>query len=169
MRELVLATVLAFALAGCAPRDQPRSARAPAVPVSYAAPPVSHFVPGELPPPPEDPRGAAYDGNPQAIADGKRYFAWYNCGGCHFNGGGGIGPALMDQQWIYGGRIDEIHNSIAQGRPNGMPTWQQKIPDEQIWEIAAYVRSLSAPSTINQGKAKPDSPPPPVANHPAAG
>src|SRR5690348_13946358 len=39
----------------------------------------------------------AYDTN-----EGKRLFTQYNCAGCHFNGGGGIGPALMDAQWIYG-------------------------------------------------------------------
>jgi cytochrome c oxidase cbb3-type subunit 3 len=168
MREAVLAMLLAVALAGCVRRDQPATQALP-VRATYATTPVSHLYPGDAPPPPEDPRGAIYDGNPQYIADGKRYFTWYNCSGCHFNGGGGIGPALMDQQWIYGGRIDEIHNSIAQGRPNGMPTWGRKIPDEQIWEIAAYVRSLSAPSAINRGKSTPDSPPPPIADHPAAG
>ena len=37
----------------------------------------------------------------------------------------------------------EIYASIQQGRPNGMPAFRDKIPDQQIWEIAAYVRSLS--------------------------
>ena len=35
---------------------------------------------------------------------GKRLFSWYNCIGCHANGGGGIGPPLMDDEWIYGSR-----------------------------------------------------------------
>jgi cytochrome c oxidase cbb3-type subunit 3 len=52
----------------------------------------------------------------------------------------------MDDKWIYGGRIDQIFASIYQGRPNGMPVWGGKIPQGQIWQIAAYVRSLSQPS-----------------------
>ena len=39
-----------------------------------------------------------------------------------------MGPALMDDAWIYGGRLDQIYNSIYQGRPNGMPAWGGKIP-----------------------------------------
>jgi cytochrome c oxidase cbb3-type subunit 3 len=106
---------------------------------------ISGLLPGGQPPAPEDPRGRIYDGDAYHIGQGRRYFTWYNCSGCHFNGGGGIGPPFMDKTWLYGGRIDQIFNSIAEGRPNGMPTWRGKIPDAQIWEIAAYVRSLSVP------------------------
>jgi cytochrome c oxidase cbb3-type subunit III len=37
-----------------------------------------------------------YDDNAYAISEGKRLYVWFNCVGCHFHGGGGIGPALMD-------------------------------------------------------------------------
>ena len=68
----------------------------------------------------------------------------------------------MDQQWIYGGALDQIHASIVQGRPNGMPSWGRKIPDAQIWEIAAYVKSLSAPNAADgTDQAMPTSPPAP--------
>jgi len=107
---------------------------------------VSQLIPGGGPAPPPDPRGKLYEGNPAHIARGRQYYVWYNCNGCHFNGAGGIGPALMDKNWIYGGTIDDIHNSIAEGRPNGMPVWGGKIPDSQIWEIAAYVQSMSPPT-----------------------
>ena len=79
---------------------------------------------------------------PAAIADGERLFDWYNCSGCHFHGGGGMGPALMDQQWIYGGALDQIHASIVQGRPNGMPSWAPENPgradlgDRRLREVA---------------------------------
>jgi cytochrome c oxidase cbb3-type subunit 3 len=66
-----------------------------------------------------------------------------NCVGCHFHGGGGMGPALMDDEWRYGGRIDQIAASIAEGRPNGMPAWRGKLTADQIWKLAAYVRSMS--------------------------
>ncbi len=31
------------------------------------------------------------------------------------------GPPLMDDEWRYGGRIDQTAATIAEGRPNGMP------------------------------------------------
>src|SRR5215211_3429948 len=34
--------------------------------------------------------------NAVGISDGKRLFSAYNCTGCHANGGGAIGPPLMD-------------------------------------------------------------------------
>ncbi|MBV9841926.1 MAG: c-type cytochrome, partial [Sphingomonadaceae bacterium] len=78
----------------------------------------------------------------------KRLYNQYNCVGCHSNGGGGMAPSLMDDQWIYGGRLEQIHQTLVEGRPNGMPAWGGKIPDDQLWEISAYVRSLSLPQTI---------------------
>jgi cytochrome c oxidase cbb3-type subunit 3 len=58
-----------------------------------------------------------------------------------------MGPALMDDEWRYGGRIDQIAATIAEGRPNGMPSWRGKLTDDQIWQLAAYVRSLSGQPT----------------------
>ena len=37
-----------------------------------------------------------------AVSEGKRLYNAYNCVGCHAQGGGAIGPALMDSDWIYG-------------------------------------------------------------------
>jgi cytochrome c oxidase cbb3-type subunit 3 len=76
------------------------------------------------------------------VSQGKKLFTWYNCSGCHANGGGGSGPALMDDVWIYGSSIENIASSIREGRPNGMPSFRGKVPEDQIWQIAAYVRAL---------------------------
>jgi cytochrome c oxidase cbb3-type subunit 3 len=81
--------------------------------------------------------------NANALSDGKRLFSQYNCTGCHANGGGAIGPALMDEMWIYGSDPASIHSTIVEGRPNGMPSFRGKISDYQVWELSAYVRSLS--------------------------
>ncbi len=78
-----------------------------------------------------------------AVNEGKRFFTQYNCSGCHFNGGGGIGPPLMDEKWIYGDKSENIYATIVEGRPNGMPSFRQKIPDNQVMQLAAYVRSMS--------------------------
>jgi len=72
-----------------------------------------------------------------------------------------MGPALMDQQWIYGGNLDQIHATLVQGRPNGMPSWAGKIPDDELWKIAACVTSMSAPnSAVGPGQVMPTPPPP---------
>jgi cytochrome c oxidase cbb3-type subunit III len=80
--------------------------------------------------------------NAYHIAEGKRLFTWFNCVGCHAHGGGGMGPPLMDDRWIYGSDPENIHATIVEGRPNGMPSFGGRIPDQQVWQLAAYVRSL---------------------------
>ena len=84
-----------------------------------------------------------YEKNAYALATGKRLWSWYNCDGCHANGGGGSGPALMDDVWIYGGDARSIYQTIADGRPNGMPAYGDRIPKDQLWQLTAYVRSLA--------------------------
>jgi cytochrome c oxidase cbb3-type subunit III len=84
-----------------------------------------------------------YEENAFAVNQGKRLFRWYNCNGCHSNGGGGIGPALMDGQWKYGADPASIYASIVQGRPEGMPSFGGHIADDQVWQLVAYVRSMS--------------------------
>jgi cytochrome c oxidase cbb3-type subunit 3 len=84
-----------------------------------------------------------YEENAYAVSQGKTLYNQYNCSGCHFQGGGGIGPPLMDAQWIYGSSPANIYETIAEGRPNGMPSFGGKIVPDQIWQIVAYVRSMS--------------------------
>lgn len=88
-------------------------------------------------------KGKDYENNAYHVAQGKRLYTWFNCNGCHSNGGGGSGPPLMDDRWIYGWQIENIVQTIREGRPNGMPSFRGKVPDDQIWELAAYVRSMS--------------------------
>ena len=84
-----------------------------------------------------------YAGDPAAMSEGHRLYNWYNCVGCHFNGGGGMGPPLMDDEWIYGSDPENVYDSIYRGRPNGMPAFGGRVPERQLWLIAAYVRSLN--------------------------
>lgn len=138
--KLALVLVVA-ALCGCDRERQESRGK----PLGETVPTVSPdtVFPGNSQLPPLDPRAAAYESNAYAIAQGQQLYGWMNCAGCHANGGGGMGPALMDGQWRYGGRIDQIATSISEGRPNGMPSWRQKLTAQQIWQLAAYVRTLS--------------------------
>ena len=84
-----------------------------------------------------------YEDNAYALSEGKRLFGWYNCNGCHANGGGDKGPALIDNVWVYGSDPANIYSTIVEGRPNGMPSFGGHVPDNEVWELVAYVRSLS--------------------------
>ena len=114
------------------------------------------IYPGTGTMPPLDARAALYDNNAPALAEGQMLFTQMNCVGCHSHGGGGMGPPLMDDQWRYGGRIDQIAATIAEGRPNGMPAWRGKLTDDQIWKLAAYVRSMSGQPSKDAVSSRPD-------------
>jgi cytochrome c oxidase cbb3-type subunit 3 len=55
----------------------------------------------------------------------------------------------MDAKWRYGSEPEQIFASIAQGRPNGMPAFGEHVPEDQIWQLVAYVRSLSGQLRID--------------------
>jgi cytochrome c oxidase cbb3-type subunit 3 len=142
MRAAAVLCLLAAALAavGCQREQRRFSELAPSsgLPDRLRA---SGFNPGDRPPP-ADVRNP-YAGNGWAVNEGKRLYARFNCVGCHAHGGGGIGPALMDDTWIYGGRPVEIYASIVEGRPNGMPAFGGRITDAEVWQLVAYVQTLS--------------------------
>jgi cytochrome c oxidase cbb3-type subunit 3 len=97
------------------------------------------------------------NGNAYDIAEGQRLYDWFNCSGCHFNGGGGIGPPLIKTEWIYGGEPANLFDTIVKGRPNGMPAWGGRIPEYQIWQIVAFVRSMNGLQPSSATAARPDS------------
>lgn len=87
--------------------------------------------------------GEEYAKSPEHIEAGRQLFQAMNCSGCHSSGGGGMGPPLMNNNWIYGGSVENIAASIVEGRPQGMPSFRSLLPMEQVWELAAFVRSLA--------------------------
>lgn len=48
----------------------------------------------------------------------------------------------MNDKWICGGEPENIDTTNVERRPNGMPAFGGKIPDNQIWQIVAYARSF---------------------------
>jgi cytochrome c oxidase cbb3-type subunit 3 len=90
-----------------------------------------------------------------AMAGGRAAFA-DNCAPCHGSGGaGGPGyPNLLDDSWIWGGRLDEIQTTVAHGirwakdddtRLSEMPRFgtDDLLDKTQISVVADYVLSLS--------------------------
>jgi len=95
------------------------------------------------------PQQEGYASSAYHIGEGQRLFQWMNCAGCHGpHGGGGMGPSLMDAEWRYGSGMADIVRTIDGGRPNGMPSFHNRLTGQQMWQLAAYVRALSglAPS-----------------------
>lgn len=112
---------------------------------SQPVPTKRYLNPGPVAPRPAEIENP-YLGQPDAIDEGHRLFADFHCAECHGAGAGGfIGPSLRDPYWRFGGEPASIYQSIWAGRPRGMPTWGDKIPDDQIWKIVAYLQSLQDP------------------------
>ena len=145
MSSLCRASLIALALIGlCGCQREERESRSQPLPETVPAGSSPGILYAGSPPPSRpDLRAAQYEHNAPALAEGQRLFSWMNCVGCHSHGGGGMGPALMDEEWRYGGRLDQIAATIIEGRPNGMPSFRGKLTEDQVWKLAAYVRSLS--------------------------
>jgi cytochrome c oxidase cbb3-type subunit III len=136
---LALAGILATASA--CEREERRFNEGPPTPPAYAAVTLDTLQPG-VPSPDVDVANSS-ERNAYDLSEGKRLFEAWNCSGCHSHGGGGMGPPLMDDEWIYGSDPENIVATIVEGRPNGMPSFRGRIPNQQLWQIAAYVRSLA--------------------------
>jgi cytochrome c oxidase cbb3-type subunit 3 len=93
-----------------------------------------------------------------AMAGGAAVFA-DNCAPCHGRGAQGFPgyPNLNDDEWVWGGSIEDIHNTIRfgirsghpEGRDSQMPRFgiDQLLDRNQISDTAEYVLSLSGRAT----------------------
>jgi len=100
-----------------------------------------------------------FEGQPEAIAEGKSLFVRMNCAGCHgYDAKGGMGPNLTDSYWRYGGLPVSLYRSIHDGRPQGMPAWNPALPPADIWKIVAWLQTLGGtyPSDAEQASVQGD-------------
>jgi cytochrome c oxidase cbb3-type subunit 3 len=87
-----------------------------------------------------------------ARAEGRVAFA-DNCAPCHGSGGGGaVGyPNLNDDDWLWGGKLPQIEQTIRfgarstsdKGHQGNMPPFAGALKPAEISNVADYVRSLS--------------------------
>jgi cytochrome c oxidase cbb3-type subunit 3 len=78
-----------------------------------------------------------------------------NCIACHkADGGGGIGPNLTDRNWILGGGIKNVFNTISEGGRDGkgMVAWKTDLKPAEMAQVASYVLSFEG-STPAEPKA----------------
>lgn len=80
-----------------------------------------------------------------------------NCASCHANdGGGGIGPNLVDKYWILGGGFKNIFNTIYNGGRDGkgMVNWDKTLKPQDIQKVASYIMSLEGTTPAKPKKAE---------------
>jgi len=143
MRTVALTAIalIAFVCAGCTGPPLENAAQGATPPIGTPVGPV----PGAAQQSPGRPD--PYGQDKVALSEGRQLFENYNCAGCHGDhAGGGMGPSLRDQDWIYGSADAQVFNSIAEGRGKGMPAWGAKVPEDQIWKLVAYIKSLRTPN-----------------------
>lgn len=91
-----------------------------------------------------DPDKNPYTGDPAAIEQGRKLWRKTGCYSCH--GGvaeGGVGPSLIDDDWVYVPTDKTLYKTIAQGRSGTvMVGWSKELDRDQIWKVIAYIRSL---------------------------
>lgn len=74
-----------------------------------------------------------------------------NCAACHAaDGGGTVGPNLVDEYWIHGGSIQDIFKVIKYGvQEKGMIPWQDKLSPEEIQNISSFILTLKGTTPAN--------------------
>ncbi len=75
-----------------------------------------------------------------AVAAGEQVYI-STCLACHgANLEGGIGLALNDGDWKYGGDPLQIKRIVVEGLPTaGMPPWGPVLGDEKVNQVVAYI------------------------------
>jgi len=87
----------------------------------------------------------------QEKSKGKAIFD-FRCASCHgLQGGGGIGPNLVDKFWMNGnGKPISVAQLIKDGVPaKGMPPWGAILSESELYAVTAYVHSMKGSNPVN--------------------
>ncbi len=85
------------------------------------------------------------------LSAGKAIFE-STCVVCHMaDGGGGIGPNLTDENWILGGGIKNVFNTISEGGRDGkgMVAWKQILKPAEMAQVASYLLTFQGTTPAN--------------------
>jgi cytochrome c oxidase cbb3-type subunit 3 len=106
----------------------------------------------------EQPTENPYRDDAAALVAGKEVFTT-TCVACHLPDASGlVGPSLIDPYWKYGNSDAELFETVAKGRPAGMPPWENQLGADEIWKVLAYLETL--PRRSEPGIGAPDYTPP---------
>lgn len=87
-----------------------------------------------------------------SLNKGKELFTSKTCVACHLADlGGSIGPNLTDDQWILGGDMKNIFNTISKGgrTGKGMIAWEGTLSVEERQLLASYIISMQGTTPAN--------------------
>jgi cytochrome c oxidase cbb3-type subunit 3 len=143
MTRLRFALVLVLALSACK-REQRELRTDPAVQAALNDIKIMAVGVSGTPPRVIAVQGEPFETNAYQLNQGKRLYDWFNCKGCHANGGGMSGPALTDGWWRYGPDPVTIFNTLRDGRPDGMPAFGDKLTTDQLWQLTGYIRAVGS-------------------------
>ncbi len=85
------------------------------------------------------------------LSAGKAIFET-TCVACHMaDGGGGIGPNLTDENWILGGGIKNVFNTVSEGGRDGkgMVSWKQILKPVEIAQVSSYLLTFQGTTPAN--------------------
>jgi cytochrome c oxidase cbb3-type subunit 3 len=111
----------------------------------------------------EQPDVNPFRGDAAAVAAGQEVFQ-QTCVACHLADASGlVGPSLVDPYWKYGSDDAALFETVAKGRPAGMPPWEAVLGADRIWKVLAYLETLPRSATPGVGSPEHDAaqaPPP---------
>lgn len=90
------------------------------------------------------------EATPDSVARGRQRYV-YSCRQCHGNKGagdgdmshaGGVPSDFTDDVWTYGDSDEEIFLVIKEGVSADMQGYKTQIPDDDIWHLVNYLRTL---------------------------
>jgi cytochrome c-L len=88
-----------------------------------------------------------YNGNPEAVAAGKKLYT-NNCQSCHLpNGSGGMGASLIGEKHTY----ERVKNDVGLfevifgGASGAMQPFSKRMSQDEILKVMAFVRTLMKP------------------------
>lgn len=83
-----------------------------------------------------------FRGDAAAIEAGAEVYKTI-CIACHLGEGQGlVGPSLVDPYWKYGADDATLYESVAEGRPLGMPGWGTQLGTDKVWKVLAFLETL---------------------------
>lgn len=86
------------------------------------------------------------DGNAAAVRDGMGIYR-ARCADCHGMDARGVRAPDLSQVWASGRTDDGLFRTLRTGVPGSeMPFVGERTPDENVWKILAYLRTLAAPA-----------------------
>jgi cytochrome c oxidase cbb3-type subunit 3 len=147
----IIGVLIATLLTVSCGRERSAAATANTASAKEAPPAIryeDHIWAAGLPPPAGD-LSRSEPSSPQSAKDGEALFTSMNCDSCHASDGSGqVGPSLSDGRWRYGGRDEEIFESIFYGRPRGMPAYGGLLGQGGVWLVVSFLKSLPKPESV---------------------